>query len=109
MTNPYFIQATFQTCFFIPFSYFNDEKIKLKDYKDYNKQIATCDNSSVQSHDQEESKLNSSINRNWCSYTYTQLNNNKISFNKNNVVTIKTNEILTKILLLGPVEYIQWS
>ena len=28
----------------------------------------------------------------------------KSPFNKNNIATIKTNKILTKILLLGPVE-----
>ena len=30
LTNPYFISATFRTCFFTPFSSFNDEKIKLQ-------------------------------------------------------------------------------
>ena len=38
----------------------NDEK-KLS-YKYYNKQITTRDNGNLQSHDQEESKLNSTIN-----------------------------------------------
>ena len=40
--NPYFILATFRTCFFSPFSSFNDEKIKL--YKSYSKRITTRDN-----------------------------------------------------------------
>ena len=30
LTNPYFIQATFQTCFFSPFSSFNSKKNKLQ-------------------------------------------------------------------------------
>ena len=29
LTNPYFISATFRTCFFDPFSNFNDEEIKV--------------------------------------------------------------------------------
>ena len=33
-------------------------------YKYYNKQITTRDNGNVQSHDQEESKLNCTINEN---------------------------------------------
>ena len=33
LTNPYFILATFRTCFFSPFSSFNDEKIKLQGLK----------------------------------------------------------------------------
>ena len=33
-------------------------------YKYYNKQITICDNDNVQSHDQEENKLNSAINAN---------------------------------------------
>ena len=32
----------------------------------------------------------------WCSYTYSLLNNKKSPFNKNNVATIKTNKILTR-------------
>ena len=67
-TNSYTIQATFRTCFVSPVSSFNDEKIKLQDY---NRRITTRDNNNVQSHDQEESKLNSTINANWCSYTFT--------------------------------------
>ena len=38
----------------------NDEKKKLS-YKYYNKRITPCDNGNVQSHDKEESKLNSAI------------------------------------------------
>ena len=38
--------------------------MKKLSYKDYNKQITARDNNNVQSHDQEESKLNSSINVN---------------------------------------------
>ena len=31
-----------------------------------------------------------------------------MSFNKDNIATIKTNKILIKILLLDPVEEVQW-
>ena len=58
MTNPYFILVTFQTCFFSPFSSFNGEKLS---YKYHCKRITTLDNGNVQSHDQEESKLNSTL------------------------------------------------
>ena len=51
----------FQTCFLSPFSSFNDEKIS---YKYYNKRITTHEYGNVQSHDQKESKLDSSINGN---------------------------------------------
>ena len=102
-TNPYVILVTFRTFFFNPFSSFNDEK-KLN-YKDSNKQIKTCDNGNVQSHDQEESKMNSTINANSGAHTlaYDQMIKKNRS-NKKNVATIKTNKILTKTLLLGPVE-----
>ena len=39
--------------------------------KYYNKQITTRDNCNVQSHDQEESKLNSNINGNSGAYILT--------------------------------------
>ena len=67
-TNPYFILATSWTCFFNPFSSFNDEKLS---YKQCNKRIRTRDNGNVQSHDQEESKLNSTINGNSGTHTLT--------------------------------------
>ena len=42
-------------------------------------------------------------------YTYTWRNDNKKSpFNKNNVATIETIKVVTKILLLSPVEQLQW-
>ena len=40
-------------------------------YKHYNKQIRTRDNANVQFHDQEESKLNSTINVNKGAHTLT--------------------------------------
>ena len=40
-------------------------------YKDYNKRITTRDNDNVQSQDQEESKLNSTINANSGAHTLT--------------------------------------
>ena len=45
--------------------------MKKLSYKYYNKQITTCDNSNVQSHDQEESKLNSTINARSGAHTLT--------------------------------------
>ena len=47
-------------CFFSPFSSFNDEPIKLQGLQ----RINTRDNGNVQSSDQEENKLNSTINAN---------------------------------------------
>ena len=38
-------------------------------YKDYNKRITTRNNGNVQSHDQEESKLNNTINANSTAHT----------------------------------------
>ena len=52
----------FRTRFFSPFSSFNDEKIKSQVLQSANH--TTCDHGNVQSHDQEESKLNSNINVN---------------------------------------------
>ena len=83
--------------------------MKKLSYKYYNKRITTRDNGNVQSHDKEESKLNSTINANSGAHTLThdkiiKKNNKKSPFNKDNIATIKTNKILTKILLLDPVE-----
>ena len=50
--------VTFCTCFFSPFQVSMMKKLR---YKDYNKRITTRDNGNVQSHDQEEIKLNSTI------------------------------------------------
>ena len=58
----------FWTCFFSPFSSFNDEKLSCKYY---NKRITTRDNGNVQPHDQEEGKLNSTINANSGAHTLT--------------------------------------
>ena len=60
LPNPYFISAMFQTCFFSPVLSFNDEKVSYKYYK----RITTRCIGYIQSHDQEESKLNSTINVN---------------------------------------------
>ena len=51
----------FRTYFFSPFSSFNNEKIR---FKYDNKRITTRNNGIVQSHDQDQNKLNSSINVN---------------------------------------------
>ena len=65
--------------------------VKKLSYKDYNKQITTHDIGNVQSHDQEKNKLNSTINVNSGGHTLTHAY----------VVISKTNNILTKILLLS--------
>ena len=75
--------------------------MKKLSYKDYNKQITTRDSVTVQSHDQDESKLNSPINANSGAHTLTHdqtIKKVKSPFDKNDVATIKTNKILTKIL-----------
>ena len=46
----------------------NDEKLS---YKYYNKRITTRDNGNVQSHDKEESKLNSTVTANSGAHTVT--------------------------------------
>ena len=51
-------------CFFSPFSSFNDEKY-------YNKGITIRDNGNAQSDDQEEGKLDSTINANSGVHTFT--------------------------------------
>ena len=53
--------TTFRTCFFSPFSSLMMKKLN---YKYYNKLITARENGNVQSHDQEESKLNSTITAN---------------------------------------------
>ena len=54
-----------------PKSIFQSLMMKKLSYKDYNKRITTCDNSNVQSHDQEESKLKSTINASSGAHTLT--------------------------------------
>ena len=62
----------FRTRFFSPFSSLMMKKLS---YKYYNKRITTRDNGNVQSHDQEESKLNSTIITNTGAHilTYDQI------------------------------------
>ena len=60
--------------------------------KYYNKWITTRDNGNVQSKDQEENKLNSTIIANSGTHTLHTLTDEKIiknPFNKDNVATIK--------------------
>lgn len=59
-------------------------------YKYYIKEMSTCDNSNVQSKDQEEGKSNSTINFNNLAQTFTHDKIIKIQFNKNNVATSKS-------------------
>ena len=74
--------------------------IEIVSYKYYNKGITTGYNGNVQSHDKEESKLNSTINAN----TYILQNNKKVSSIKITSQLLKTNKILTKVLLLGSIK-----
>ena len=57
-----------ETSFFSLFVRFNDKKIK---FEDYNKQITTRDNVNTKSHDQEESKWDSTISANSGAHTLT--------------------------------------
>ena len=60
-------------------------------YKYYNRRITTRDNYNIQSHDQEESKLNSTINADSGAHTLTHDKIIKTPFNKNNAATTKNN------------------
>ena len=59
-------------------------------YKYYNKQITTRNNGNSQSPEQEESKLNSTINANSGAQTPTDDKIIKSPFNKNNIATTKS-------------------
>ena len=59
-------------------------------YNFYSKWITTCGNGNVQSHDQEENKLSSTISMNSGAHTLTHDKIMKSPFNNNNVVTIKS-------------------
>ena len=80
--------------------YFQGLMMKKLNCKYYNKRVTTFNNGDVQSHDQEKSKLNSTINANSVAHTLTDDKIKKSPFNKKNVATTKTKEILTKILLI---------
>ena len=67
-TKPYFILALFRR---VSSAHFKGLMMKNISYKDYNKQMTTRDNGNVQSHDQEDSKLNSNINADSGAYTLT--------------------------------------
>ena len=58
-------------------------------YKCYNKQITTCDSGNVQSHDQKEIKLNSTINKNNVAHNHTHNKIIKNTLNMLNTATIK--------------------
>ena len=74
----------FQICISVPLM------MKTLRYKYYNKRITPRDNRDVQYHDQEESKLNSTIKANNGAHTRTHDKIIKSPFNKNNVATIKS-------------------
>ena len=63
--------------------------LKKLGYKYYNKWITTRDSGNVQSHDWEESKLNSTINASKGSHTLKHEKRITSPFNKNNVATTK--------------------
>ena len=58
-------------------------------YKDYKKRITTRDSDNVQSHDQEERTLNSTIKANSGAYKLTHGTIIKSLYNKNNVAIIQ--------------------
>ena len=59
-------------------------------YRYYDKWITTRDNGNVQSHEQKESKLSSTINANSGAHILPHSKIIKRSSNKNNVATIKS-------------------
>ena len=67
--------------------------------------MTTRDNDNVQSHDQEESKLNSTINANCGAHTLSHDKVIKCPFHKNNVATIKSKNsnkyLITRAYLIG--------
>ena len=69
LTNPCFILATFWTCFFTV--HFQVLMMKKLCYKCCNKRFTTGDNGSVQSHDKEESEVNSIITANSGAHTFS--------------------------------------
>ena len=70
------------------------------------KRITTHDNGNAQSHYKVKSKLNNTIIANSDAHTLTHDKIIKSPFNKNNIATIKTNKILTKVLLVAPPEQV---
>ena len=70
---------------FHAFPTFNDKNFR---YRYFNKEIIFPDNSNVQFHNQEESKLNSTINANSGAHRFTRDKINS-QFNKNNLAIIK--------------------
>ena len=64
--------------------------MKTSRYKNYNKQIITHDNGNVQLHNQQESRLNSTINTKSGAHTLTHDKTIKSPFSKNNVITLKS-------------------
>ena len=69
-----------------------------------NKQITTHGNGNVQYYVQEENKLNIVIITSRSAHTITDGKIIKSPLNNNNGATFKANKILTKIVLVGPVE-----
>ena len=59
-------------------------------YKYYYEQITACDNDNLQFHDQEESKLNSTINVKSVAHRLTQDKIIKSPFNRKNLATSST-------------------
>ena len=83
-------------------------------YKYYNKRILNRDNSNVQSHDQEEIKLNSTIYANIGAHALTQDKIIKNPFNKSTAATIKTKsnsnkDLITRACRIGTMMPIQCS
>ena len=92
LTNPYLSSATFWTYFFSPFSSSSDERFKGQTLQEVN-------NGNVQTYDQEESKLNSTINTKSGAQTLTNDKIIKNPSNKNDAAAIKSNLNSNKTLI----------
>ena len=97
LTNLYFTPAEFRTCFYCPSSSFNDETIKVNYY---NKWIVTRDSGNVQSHNQGESNLNSTINAKSDARTLTHDKTIKSPFKKITLETIKSKKVSNKDFII---------
>ena len=102
MKNVKKITINLKTPYFVLAMFWKYKKVR---WKHYNKRITTRNNENVQSHDQEESKLNSTTNADSgahlltddkimikvinCNLMINDKTDDKSSFNKNNIATIK--------------------
>ena len=96
LTNAYLTSATFRSVSSVHFQTLIMNRLR---YKYYNKWITILNNRNVQSHDQEESKWNSTMNANSSAHTLPHDKIIKSPFNKNNVAVIKNNQNSNKYFI----------